>query len=90
MSDSELSDAPDIGIPPDFELENSLRREVNRANKNSEEITLKSIRTASEAKLGLPEGFFKNHDVWKGKSKVVVHDQIVGYHATRSKRYSDA
>lgn len=82
MSDSELSDAPDVGIPPDFELENSLRREVNRATKNDEEITLKSIRTASEKKLGLPENFYKDHGVWKSKSKTIVHDQIVGHHAT--------
>ena len=85
MSDSELSDAPDVGIPPDFELENSLRREVNRATKNNEEITLKFIRTASETRLGLPEGFYKNHELWKGKSKTVVLNQIVGPHPTKSK-----
>lgn len=77
MSDSELSDAPDVAIPPDSELENSLRREVNRVNQVDGEITLKSIRAASEKKLGLPADFYRNHAVWKDKSKTVIHDQVV-------------
>lgn len=84
MSDSELSDAPDMGIPPDFELENSLRREVNRATAAAEDITLKIIRTASEKRLGLPEGFYRDHPVWKGKSKTIVHDQVVSSGSTNT------
>lgn len=75
MSDSELSEASNTPIPPDFELENSLRREVNRAA--GEGPTLNQIRTASEKRLGLPAGFYKNDAVWKAKSKEVVQDQVV-------------
>ena len=77
MSDSGLSDAPSMPVPPDFELANSLRREVNRVNKSGEDATLRQIRAASEKRLGLPDGFYRGHDVWKDKSKEIVQDQIV-------------
>ena len=77
MSDSELSEASHTPVPPDSEIEQSLRREVNRATKDGGDVTLRSDRTASEKKLGLPDGFYKGHETWKDRSKEVVHDQLV-------------
>lgn len=78
MSDSELSEPSQPPVPPDDELENSLRREVVRAQaKGEEDFTLRQIRAASEKKLGLSDGFYKNHAAWKDRSKEVVSDQIV-------------
>lgn len=86
MSDSELSEASSVSVPPDFELENSLRREVNRLTANGEETTVRVVRAASEQKLGLPDGFYKGHAVWKVKSKDIVQDQFVEFPALISKR----
>ena len=78
MSDSELSEASHTPVPPDHQLEQSLRREVVRATKVGDDVTIRKIRTASEKKLGLPDGFYKGHESWKEKSKEIVQDQIVG------------
>jgi hypothetical protein len=83
MSDSELSEASRTPAPSDTELENSLRREVNRANKTGDDVTLRQIRDASEKKLGLPEGFYKSHSAWKDRSKEVVQDQVVSLREMR-------
>ncbi len=77
MSDSDLSEASYTPVPPNDEIEQSLRREVNRATKAGGDITVNLIRAASESKLGLPKGFYKSHEVWKGKSKEIVQDQLV-------------
>jgi hypothetical protein len=79
MSDSELSELSQAPVPPDDELEGSLRREVARFQDRGEhdQLTLRNVRAASEKKLGLPEGFYKDHAVWKSKSKEVVKDQVV-------------
>ena len=77
MSDSELSEASHTPVPPDNEIEESLRREVTRATKAGGDITVNLMRKASEGKLGLPDGFYKSHDIWKVKSKDVVQDQLV-------------
>jgi hypothetical protein len=83
MSDSELSEASKTPVPSDTELENSLRREVNRASKAGDELTLRQIRGASEKKLGLPEGFYKSHSAWKDRSKEIVQDQAVSLQEMR-------
>jgi hypothetical protein len=79
MSDSELSELSQAPVPPDDELEGSLRREVARFQERGEhdQLTLRNIRAASEKKLGLPDDFYKDHAVWKTKSKEVVNDQVV-------------
>ena len=76
MSESELSDDPGTPVPPDTELEQSLRREVAKATKAGDEITVKRIRTASEKRLGLPKDFYKSHATWKDRSKEIVQDQV--------------
>jgi len=77
MSDSELSEASAIPIPPDHELEKTLRDEVVDAQKNDIEYTVNSIRTASEEKLGLDKGFYKNSAEWAQRSKDIIKDQTV-------------
>jgi hypothetical protein len=77
MTDSELSEASRTPVPPDAEMEQSLRHEVVKATEAGVDFTLRQIRTASEKKLGLPEGFYKEHQSWKDKSKEIVQDEIV-------------
>ncbi|RMZ85428.1 hypothetical protein DV737_g757, partial [Chaetothyriales sp. CBS 132003] len=79
MSDSDLSDLSDDAgtlLPPHDELEQSLRREVVRTAKSGADVTVKRIRTASEKKLGLPEGFYKSHATWKDLSRTIIEDQV--------------
>ena len=76
MSDSELSDDPGTPVPSDHELEQSLRREVVKANKAGDDVTVKRIRVASEKRLGLPEDFYKSHATWKDKSKDIITHQV--------------
>jgi hypothetical protein len=78
MSDSELSDLPTTPLPPDSELEKSLRREVVKAQRDGlENPTVNSIRAASEEKLGLKSGFYKNHGTWLARSKQIIKEQFV-------------
>ena len=76
MSDSELSEAPQTPVPSDNELEQSLRKEVVRIQKSGDDLSIKAARTASEKRLGLTEGFYKGHEVWKDKSKDIITDQV--------------
>ncbi len=77
MSDSELSQPSTTPAPPDHELEKSLRREVAKAHKAELDYSVNDIRAASEEKLGLQQGFYKNHGEWAKRSKDVIKDQIV-------------
>lgn len=77
MSDSELSEASKTPTPPDHELERSLRREVVKAQRAGEEYSFNSVRKASESKLGLANGFYKNHEEWSQRSKDIIRDQMV-------------
>ncbi|KAK5263462.1 hypothetical protein LTR99_008916 [Exophiala xenobiotica] len=76
MSDSELSEPSTTPAPPDRELEKSLRREVVKAHEAKLEFSVNDIRTASEEKLGLQEGFYKSHGEWAKRSKDVIKDQM--------------
>ena len=75
MSDSELSDDPGTPVPSDNELEQSLRREVFKVSSTGDDVTVKRVRAASEKRLGLPEGFYKSHETWNDKSKIIIKDQ---------------
>jgi len=77
MSDSELSDAPSISVPSDAELEKSLRREVVKALKAGEDVSVNAIRVASQSILGLNEGFYANDTRWKAKSKEIIKEEHV-------------
>jgi hypothetical protein len=76
-SDSELSEASKTPTPPDYELENALRRAVIDAQKDEVDFSYKYIRTVAEGKLGLTAGFFKNHENWNQRSKQVIEEQMV-------------
>jgi len=81
MSDSELSEVSTTPVPPDSELEQSLRREVVKAQRAGlEDPTVNSIRAASEEKLGLMPGFYKSHNIWVVRSKQIIKDQFVSLH----------
>jgi hypothetical protein len=77
LSDSELSDASATPVPPDHELEKSLRREVRKAQKSGVDFSYNYIRTASESELGLSKGFYKSHGDWSQRSKGVIDHQMV-------------
>ncbi|KAH0845673.1 putative transcriptional regulator [Fonsecaea pedrosoi] len=76
VSDSELSEASETPTPPDNELEQSLRHEVDKALQDGIEFSNNSIRAASETQLGLPKGFYKQHEEWAQRSKAIIADQL--------------
>lgn len=43
---------------------------------NTDDLTVKRVRTKAEEKLGLPGGFFKQ-DEWKQKSNDMIHEAVV-------------
>lgn len=69
-SDSDLSDA----VPGDLAIERALRDVVKSLP--VDEITVNAVRTATEEKLGLDQGFLKEGD-WKAKSKQIITDAVV-------------
>ncbi|KIW69250.1 hypothetical protein PV04_05137 [Phialophora macrospora] len=83
-SDSELSEASKPPTPPDYELENALRRAVIDAQKDEIDFSYKYIRTVAEGKLGLTSGFFKNHENWNQRSKRVIEEQMEAEPASHS------
>ncbi|EXJ89940.1 hypothetical protein A1O3_03007 [Capronia epimyces CBS 606.96] len=76
MSDSELSEASATPVPPERELEKSLRHEVVKAQRQGLEFSYNSIRAAAETSLGLTPGFYKSHAEWKQRSKHVIDKQM--------------
>lgn len=77
MSDSELSEASATPLPPDQDLEQSLRREVRKAQKSGVDFSYNYIRAASESQLGLTKGFYKAHPDWPQRSKTIIGHQMV-------------
>lgn len=76
MSDSEsLSDSP----PSDATLKEALQNIVQEIyeSRKVEDLTVKRVRTAAEKRLGLRTDFFKDHPVWKGKSKDIIQTEVV-------------
>ena len=80
MSDSELSEAASNPVPPDAEIERSLRRAVVKAAIVGEEYSITTIRNASEKILGLNKGFYADHAEWKARSKRIIKEQAVRTH----------
>ena len=75
MSDSSLSD----GTPSTAALRQALRnavREVYRSG-DLDDLTIKRIRKAVEADLGLQDDFFKNDPAWKEESKDIIQSEVV-------------
>jgi len=76
MSDSEsLSDSP----PSDAALKAALQSIVKEIyeTRKVEDLTVKRVRSAAEKQLGLQKDFFKDHPVWKNKSKDVIQAEVV-------------
>ena len=75
MSDSSLSD----GAPSAAVLDQALRNAVREVYRNGDldNLTVKRIRKAVEADLGLPDDFFKNDPAWKEESKIIIQSEVV-------------
>jgi hypothetical protein len=74
MSDS------DTPLPPSDEaISQALRHVVVSLHKagNTNELTVKRVRTRAEDSLGLPAGYFKGDQRWKQKSHQVILDAVV-------------
>ncbi|KAJ5816479.1 hypothetical protein N7447_008712 [Penicillium robsamsonii] len=79
MSDSESeAESQVLNAPSDQTLERSLRDQVAAIFKsgNMEELTVKRVRLAVEATLGLSAGYFKSTDDWKARSENIIKDEV--------------
>jgi len=77
-SDDEIGESPSNKYSND-RLEQGLRDTVKRVFRsgNLEELTVKRVRLATEATLGLEQGFFKGHEEWKSRSETVIKEEVV-------------
>ena len=63
-----------MATPKDSKIEQCLRRIVREAvTKKEGDITVKKVRARAEAELKLEDGFFKDNEEWKERSKDVIH-----------------
>ncbi|KAK2810144.1 hypothetical protein FQN49_008554 [Arthroderma sp. PD_2] len=78
MSDSESETQSSTELPGPETLEQGLRDTVANIYKSGklDELTVKRVRLATEQKLGLEEGFFKNHNEWKPRSDEIIKDEV--------------
>ena len=72
MSESEAD------IPSEATLSRALRDDVIAIFKsgNEDDLTVKRVRTRTENRLGLPNGFFRREN-WKQKSQELIHEAVV-------------
>jgi hypothetical protein len=77
-SDSELS-SNHHDVPAETILVSALKTAVQRVFKSGklDNLTVKRIRELVEKDLKLENGFFKNDDTWKDKSKQIIGDEAV-------------
>lgn len=63
----------------DSALEKALRDMVASIYEagDMQELTVRRVRLATEKRLGLDEGFFKNDSRWKAKSDEIIKDEVV-------------
>ena len=76
MSDLEsLSNSP----PSNAALKKALQSIVQEIyeTRKVEDLTVKRVRIAAEKRLGLQKDFFKNHPVWKDRSKDIIQAEVV-------------
>ncbi|KAJ5124299.1 uncharacterized protein N7515_008124 [Penicillium bovifimosum] len=79
MSDSESEAEGHVpATPSDEVLEKSLRDTVAGIFKsgNMDELTVKRVRLAAEASLGLTAGYFKSTGDWKTRSEQIIKDEV--------------
>ena len=79
MSDSEFESESFSDTPTAQRLEKGLRDTVASIFRtgNTEELTVKRVRLATEQALGLDEGFFKGHSSWRARSDQIIRDEVV-------------
>ena len=65
--------------PSDSTLETALRDVVRDTFErgNTDNLTVKRMRTAAEEKLHLQHDFFKHDGMWKARSKTVIEEEAV-------------
>ncbi|KAF2493767.1 hypothetical protein BU16DRAFT_527967 [Lophium mytilinum] len=70
-------DDADQDAPTDATIEKVLRESVVEIWKsgNTDDLTVKRVRTVTEEKLELPSGFLKDA-LWKTKSHTIIHGQV--------------
>src|SRR2546429_8134717 len=61
------------------EIENALRSEVRKlfSVNDTDNVTVRRVRALTEQTLELRDGWFKNHTLWKDKSKKIIVDEAV-------------
>ena len=81
MSVSSLSSA----TPSHATLEQALRDTVQQVfqSGNLDELTIRRVRTATEKRLDLEDGFYKNDPLWKEESKITIESEVVRNHVKR-------
>jgi hypothetical protein len=75
-------------MPSEAAISQKLRDIVVALHKtgNSDDLTVKRVRTRAETELSLPPGFLKTNPDWKQKSQSAIVDAVVGLRAWRSIR----
>ncbi|KAJ5154480.1 uncharacterized protein N7500_009919 [Penicillium coprophilum] len=79
MSDSDSEAEGEVpSAPSDQVLEKGLRDQVAAIFKsgNMEELTVKRVRLAVEATLGLTAGYFKTTGDWKARSENIIKEEV--------------
>ena len=66
-------------MPHDTTLEDALRSQVKElfSNEGADNITVKRVRALTEQKLDLEDGWFKNDEEWKNRSKEIIVNEHV-------------
>jgi hypothetical protein len=66
-------------MPTDKQLERALRNTVVTLFQkgNTDDLTVKRVRLATEKTLRIPDGYFKGHDLWKPRSDQIIKHEVV-------------
>jgi hypothetical protein len=74
-----MSDSDSPNPPSDEAISEALRNVVISLHKagDTDELTVKRVRTRAETSLGLPAGYLKGDEHWKQKSHEVILDAVV-------------
>lgn len=77
MSESSLSSA----TPSHATLDQALRDTIQQVfqSGNLDELTIRRVRVATEKRLGLGDGFYKNDPLWKEESKRTIEAEVVSH-----------
>lgn len=58
--------------------EKILRQTVRQFMKQDKPVVVNQVRSKAEENIeGISQGFFKAHEIWKGKSKDIINDEFV-------------